>query len=188
MPLCCRSTEYSPCLKGNDLQVSSKYRITVDLMFCFLLAQLLHTLPYMGPRQLTGTNWPRTNWPRTKWRRLAEKGDRKNILLSSEPSCPNPHFMTKSLRRNRWFAVSLSQSVDLSRPRIGCLISEPRWFLAGYHNYHETNLFASLVFRCRVLRLFLRLFGRLFFFYVNHFYAIVFETKIPSLVSKYLQD
>ena len=54
--------------------------------------------------------WVYDNWPRTKWRRLAEQSDHKNILLSPEPSCPNPHFVTKSvtksLRRNRWFAVS----------------------------------------------------------------------------------
>ena len=47
------------------------------------------------------------NWLRTKWRWLAAKRDHKNILLSPEPSCPNPHFVTKPLWWNRWFAVSL---------------------------------------------------------------------------------
>ena len=43
----------------------------------------------------------------------------KNILLSPEPSCSNPHSVTKllcdKLIRNPWFAVSLSRSVDLAR-------------------------------------------------------------------------
>ena len=46
------------------------------------------------------------------------------FLLSPEPSCPNPHFMTKSLRRNqRWHHSNeivasqsvCSRSVDLAR-------------------------------------------------------------------------
>ena len=32
-----------------------------------------------------------------KQRQLAEKGNPKYILLSPEPSCPNPHLVTKSL-------------------------------------------------------------------------------------------
>ena len=68
-----------------------------------------------GPRQLTATNLPRT-----KKRRLAEKGNHKYIFLSPKPSCPNPHFATKSLWQNRWlavslFAISLLRSVDLAR-------------------------------------------------------------------------
>ena len=52
-------------------------------------------------------------------RRLAEKGDSKYILLSPEPSCPNPHIVTKSLRQNQWQnccneIVGL-RSVDLAR-------------------------------------------------------------------------
>ena len=35
-------------------------------------------------------------------RQLAEKGDSKNILLSPEPSCPNPHFVTKLVWRNQY--------------------------------------------------------------------------------------
>ena len=46
----------------------------------------------MGPRQLTPTNRPRT-----KLHRLAETGDHKNILLSPGPSCPNLHFVAKSV-------------------------------------------------------------------------------------------
>ena len=34
-------------------------------------------------------------------RRLAEKGDPKYIFTIPEPSCPNPHFVTKLLRRNQ---------------------------------------------------------------------------------------
>ena len=59
-------------------------------------------------------NWPRTNWPRTKWRRLAEKSGHKHILLSPEPSCPNPHFVTKSVIKSLWWN-RLSRSVDLAR-------------------------------------------------------------------------
>ena len=29
---------------------------------------------------------------------LAEKGGHRNILLSPDPSCPNPHFVMKPLR------------------------------------------------------------------------------------------
>ena len=50
-------------------------------------------------------NWPRqTDREQTnrEQRRLAEKGDSKNILLSPEPSCPNPHFVTKLVRRNQY--------------------------------------------------------------------------------------
>ena len=51
-------------------------------------------------------------WSRTQWRQLAEKSDHKPILLSPEPSCSNPHFVTKSLWRNRWFAVSWPGSLE----------------------------------------------------------------------------
>ena len=50
----------------------------------------------MGPRQLTANKLTAKN---ADWLRRAIL----NIfLLSPEPSCPNPHFVTKSLRRNQW--------------------------------------------------------------------------------------
>ena len=39
-------------------------------------------------------------------RRLAEKGNPKNILLSPDPSCPNPAFVTKQLVRGQAVVVS----------------------------------------------------------------------------------
>ena len=64
----------------------------------------------MQMRQPPGpNNWPQqtdreqTDHEQTncEQRRLAEKGDSKNILLSPEPSCPNPHFVTKLVWRNQ---------------------------------------------------------------------------------------
>ena len=37
------------------------------------------------------------------------------FLLSPEPSCPHPHFVTKSLRRNHCNEIVASRSVDLAR-------------------------------------------------------------------------
>ena len=75
--------------------------------FSFLVLGIKVTEIKYVSRQLTVTNWLWTNWCQ-----LAEKGDHNIILLSPEPSCPNPHFVTKLLRRNRWFTVSLSRLVD----------------------------------------------------------------------------
>ena len=56
----------------------------------------------MGTRQLTATNWLQTNCPQ-----LAEKGSHRNILLSSQLSCPNLHLVMKSLWQNQFVTRSL---------------------------------------------------------------------------------
>ena len=54
---------------------------------------------------------------------LARRAILNICLLSPEPSCPNPHFVTKSPRRNQWQnhcnKIIGSWSVDLARLFIG---------------------------------------------------------------------
>ena len=62
-------------------------------------------LPYQfreGPQQLTASN---ADWLRRAILNI--------FLLSPEPSCPNPHFVMKSLRRNQCNETVGSRSVCL---------------------------------------------------------------------------
>ena len=71
----------------------------------------------MGPQQLTADKLTANN---AVWLKRAIL----NIfLLSPEPSCPNPHFVTKSLRRNHFKETVGLQSVDLARIYIYTCIS-----------------------------------------------------------------
>ena len=85
------------------------------------------------------------NWPRTKLRRLAEKDDHKNSLLSPGPSCPNLHFVTKSLRWNHLVKRSKvtvgSRSVSHGQLTwLGCHTSMTRNFrVRTSHRQKEQN-------------------------------------------------
>ena len=77
-----------------------------------------------GPRQLTAS---KLNADYADWLKRAIL----NIfLLYSEPSCPNPHFVTKSLRRNQWRnhcnEIVASRSVDLACENTGSCLAF-RW-------------------------------------------------------------
>ena len=66
-----------------------------------------------GPRQLTSDN---ADWLKRAILNL--------FLLSPEPSCPNPHFVTKSLRRNHCNEIVASRSVcsrSVCRGQLTCL-------------------------------------------------------------------